>query len=651
MPYTPQNKTVFTAAYAGALAGIAAAEKTPSDPVPTDPAVVGSATVAGAYAQAFDAAWGAVVPNELQVLSIEECSAAVFIGQTPTPPLPPFTLPSNWTSLCEALIAIVTAGSNYFTAQGVTPDPWSVGASGGTGATGATGATGTGPTGATGATGSTGPTGATAATGATGATGASGTGPTGSTGATGAIGSTGATGTIGATGSTGATGPEQTLTPPSNGSWGTSAAPTLVVIDPQNVSGHASDANTYNGGAGAPLLSYKGLVNYWGTTEPLLRGTTYTIEWLSSHTDNTDPVICNPYLIGGVVFTIQGATPATTAAVFTLNTAKSSAAGSNALLSGSFSAGAPATTKMVQNTTAGKSSRAFIYTSAGGANWNLTQPVAVSSLPIATVPAEVNSWASTDTVNFLALIAINIVEYAPTLIDDNASFDNIGQLALCTVLDPTGGFGNVWLSNVYATDVLFERFVGSAVAPFPSDSVYSNCFLSGGATWVTPDNIILWAGTVQVAFTFGGPGEVIIDGDFIMGFGGGGTNGAFDIGRIYLDGEFGCFQGNVGAFQTVFAGSHVVYGNSSAQLLIREGVRALMIGGTFTAAFTAPDVLTGIVLDTTDTASSISYSAGIGTINGPSIQTSVANLDAAAGPVGFGGTAFNMGQSSISNAI
>ena len=130
MTYSPQNKTVFTAAYSGALGGIGAALKTPTDPVPTDPGVVSIADVAGAFAQSFDTVWGAVTPSELDVLSIEEVSAAYFIGSAP-PNAPPFNVPANWTGVCEALVAIVKAGENYFASQGITPNPWGGGSTGG----------------------------------------------------------------------------------------------------------------------------------------------------------------------------------------------------------------------------------------------------------------------------------------------------------------------------------------------------------------------------------------------------------------------------------------------------------------------------------------------------------------------------------------
>ena len=185
--YSPKNKTTYTAAYAGAIAGIAASQRTPTDEVATDPPLVGNSDIAGAWAQELDTQWGAAAPSTLDVIAIEECSAAVFIGSSP-PIEAPFATPSNWSAPVSSVIAIVKASENYFAGQGITPDAWPSG-NGGTGTTGATGATGS--TGATGpGSGTTGATGATGATGSTGPTGATGSGATGPTGPTGALGGT-----------------------------------------------------------------------------------------------------------------------------------------------------------------------------------------------------------------------------------------------------------------------------------------------------------------------------------------------------------------------------------------------------------------------------------------------------------------------------
>lgn len=65
-------------------------------------------------------------------------------------------------------------------------------------------------------------------------------------------------------------------------------------LDPANATGNASDANAGTLSS-APLKTVAGLVAKWGTDAPTLRQTT-TLTFLSSHTDNSDPMRLNPYL-------------------------------------------------------------------------------------------------------------------------------------------------------------------------------------------------------------------------------------------------------------------------------------------------------------------------------------------------------------------
>src|SRR5271165_846338 len=189
--YTPLNIISFSAAYAGAVAGMGASGRIITDPTSAD--YLGVCNVALAYAESFDTVWGATLPTTYEALAIDQASAGVLQERNPPDGLP-FTLASEWTGLVTAVIALIKEGDFVLTGQGITSPPWG----GGGGSTGPTG-----PTGATGAS-VTGPTGPTGPTGAT-STVAGPTGPTGPTGATGATGTTGATGATGATGVTSAT--------------------------------------------------------------------------------------------------------------------------------------------------------------------------------------------------------------------------------------------------------------------------------------------------------------------------------------------------------------------------------------------------------------------------------------------------------------
>ena len=193
--YTPGNIPVYTAAFSGAIAGMAAGGRSPSDTVVTDYETL--TPYAAAYAQELDTNWDSGTASTLDVECIASSSAGAFAGRVPSS-----VTPSDYVDLAEAVIAITLASRTYFASQSIVPPAYNSGTVGPTGATGATGATGV--TGATGA-GITGSTGATGATGVTGATGA--TGVTGATGATGVTGVTGVTGATGATGGTGPTGP------------------------------------------------------------------------------------------------------------------------------------------------------------------------------------------------------------------------------------------------------------------------------------------------------------------------------------------------------------------------------------------------------------------------------------------------------------
>jgi hypothetical protein len=325
--YTPNDKTVFTAAYSGVLSGFAASGRLLTD---TDLAVYSKyAVIAGAFAQSFDEAWevspDTVPPNTLQVFIIETACKAVWENRD-TELSTETLLPSTFTEQCNALIALVLSGGAYFTAQGISPNVWPSGSGSGTvtavlpgtgiditgpianptvnnmgvlevlpgtnvsitgtaqnpivnstagggatgasGATGPAGATGAGATGATGTQGATGPgAGSTGATGPAGPTGAGGTaGATGATGAgaTGATGSQGATGPgAGATGATGATGPGGTGATGATGPAGSGATGAIGATGHSGATGPAG-----SGSAGATGATGPGGTGATGATGP-----------------------------------------------------------------------------------------------------------------------------------------------------------------------------------------------------------------------------------------------------------------------------------------------------------------------------------------------------------------------------------------------
>src|ERR1700690_1753455 len=278
MAYTPNNVLVYTAAYSGVISGFAASGRVILDPTVADYGK--NAVIAGSFAASFDTAWeinpDTDPPDTLEVFIIEKACKAVW-EQRDTELTTETLDPDSFTTICNAIIALIIAGEGYFERQGITPPPWgggggtgtvssvsagpgisitgdptvdptvnntgvimvvagtnitlggtpqepTINAAGGFGATHAPGTQGA-PGPRAGATGASGPQGArgpgAGATGPSGPTGA--TGPAGATGATGS-GATGASGPNGATGASGATGSAGTVGATGAGASGATGA-------------------------------------------------------------------------------------------------------------------------------------------------------------------------------------------------------------------------------------------------------------------------------------------------------------------------------------------------------------------------------------------------------------------------------------------
>lgn len=126
MAYSPHDKTVFEAAYSGILAGFAASGRWLQDETSGD--YGNFAMISGAFTQEFDTRWaidlpGSIPPNTLQVFLIEKCCKSVWENRFTQVTTETLT-PSEYATVVESIIALIKAGDSYFTAQGITPDPW-----------------------------------------------------------------------------------------------------------------------------------------------------------------------------------------------------------------------------------------------------------------------------------------------------------------------------------------------------------------------------------------------------------------------------------------------------------------------------------------------------------------------------------------------
>ena len=120
MAYTPINTAVYTAAFAGALAGMAVSGWIIDS-------VKGNYTnvtvIAGTFAQAFDSAWNNIAPlNILELTVITEIVQADFTNRGPGPASNgQLQTVSNWTLSANACVALVLQSDIFFATQGIIP--------------------------------------------------------------------------------------------------------------------------------------------------------------------------------------------------------------------------------------------------------------------------------------------------------------------------------------------------------------------------------------------------------------------------------------------------------------------------------------------------------------------------------------------------
>ena len=118
MTYSPLNINVYTAAYAGATAGVGI----PTgafiiDPVSNDYAE--QISVAVVFAQAVDTAWGAVGANVYDIEAITDAADNLFARGPGCPIEGVIVTQANWTIVATALVALIRKGDSVATAGGI----------------------------------------------------------------------------------------------------------------------------------------------------------------------------------------------------------------------------------------------------------------------------------------------------------------------------------------------------------------------------------------------------------------------------------------------------------------------------------------------------------------------------------------------------
>lgn len=120
MAYVPTNVAAYTAAFSGALAGMAVSGWITDDTPANYQSVT---TIAGAFAEAFDTAWNdATSLNNLETATITAVVQEDFKNHGPGPlDSIVFQTASNWAIAAKACVALILECNTYFAGQGIIP--------------------------------------------------------------------------------------------------------------------------------------------------------------------------------------------------------------------------------------------------------------------------------------------------------------------------------------------------------------------------------------------------------------------------------------------------------------------------------------------------------------------------------------------------
>jgi hypothetical protein len=427
-------------------------------------------------------------------------------------------------------------------------------------------------------------------------------------------------------------------------------------IDPANSTGCASDTNTgtsatCTGGPNGPLKSWYGLNSlYWNCTGqtgcPRLRQNT-TITFLSSHTDNTDPVRFLPSIENGAIVVLQAQLP-TTFATGTTGTVTPKNRATPQLLASTFSLTGPALAAGQLVVDATHAARAWVYTTGSPNALSTAMAPASTTTPSPSLADNSASVANGDAVNVYTPIAVNLVEVSPLVADYNGGFNNQLVVYQITALDPSG----ISNDNLYVggggTVFFFEDSIQRIVQAQTNQSAdvaaaFVNCDFAGGlgsnTVPGTSATLQIRGGQVRSTALSWQAASVSIDGDIILGKNAAIAGGGF--GTVYVDtGKTLSFQGGAAIANSVYnSGVPVVWGpgtvNASGASRVQYPSGAAKAAATFVGVTLNANGQTKGCLMTPGGASSF------GTCNVVlAAATLDTNLGATSGCYGTGGASF-----------
>ena len=586
MSYTPNNLDVFTSAYASTVGGLLGFGKTPTNP--NEEIYALACETAGAFAQAVDGLWSGT-PDWLEIQILQSLCVSEWLGKNVPSSVPPV---SAFASAAAGILAILEASEAYFDSEGIEP-PAIPGS---------------------------------------------------------------ATIEIALTGDVIGTGPADDVVtqaiqlqsfagpfnPPENGSW----TQATWFVDPSNVSGHASDANSGLTDT-TPLLTWRELGRRFGTSRPAI-DIDVSITVMSSIT-TSDPFSLVNLGLGAVTISGSQTVGQASSGVIAGFVAKNQTTG---VLASFTALSGMAIGQTVRNDTRG--SYSTIYKLADGI---ATLSQAMNFLDPSGIPSEDNTWANGD----------EIVSFVPP----TAYFQEVGDLAYSELPLFEGGgivIQDLTLNNplnpnasitVYPQSFFDRCPILCAVSAstlsytFAESVVFTGCFIEaniiGYSSSFNSEEIVIspisfFAGICNwclCPLTFGndailgaiGEQRHNLSGGNIINFAPGLYIDAQDcIVYGFFDCAIGPIWGPAGSLLSVIQGT-ISYDQ------ISPAADTFLFGGTLAVGPAA-----------SETAYSLSTTAGVTTIHG-GIALTPANLDAPAGSAGFGGTATNLAGAAITNGV
>src|SRR5581483_4843758 len=296
--------------------------------------------------------------------------------------------------------------------------------------------------------------------------------------------------------------------------------------------------------------------------------------------------------------------------------------------------------------------RCWVQKNTAGTTFHLTQPFSPLAIPVQfAAPVEVDTFATGDDFILFQKTRINFAELLPTVVDANASFNNLLQVFNCVAVDLSGVTGGGGLQS-NASTVFAEAQIERGLLLVPTlgvtgtQGVY-NCVgrVSSGVPGLNIQGYTAQVQNANVAQPYnivggcvafcGVDSGVLLDGDVIVS-----ANPC-----AFAGGLFGLVCVDSGA-KLVMTGNTDwrTAGNTFFGSCIGWGAGTIDVFGRNTCALTANAATqfpsAGFVMRLNAGTVADSHTGAVPDVFNGGITISPANLNAAAGAAGFGGEAF-----------